>query len=150
MTGRRDPVIHFELPAKDMERARAFYERAFGWQTTPLGAEMGNFTLAFTTQTDEKSRMPTKRGAINGGFYERTKPDDQVKLTILVKDVHAAMKRVHAAGGKVLGGSQGNGEPDEIPDVGSFANVLDPEGNLVTLYEDRSPDPTPGQRALME
>ena len=29
MTGK---VVHFELPADDVERARAFYTDAFGWQ----------------------------------------------------------------------------------------------------------------------
>jgi uncharacterized protein len=31
-----EPVIHFELPAEDSQRASTFYENAFGWQTTPL------------------------------------------------------------------------------------------------------------------
>ncbi len=74
------PVIHFEMPAKDNERGRKFYESVFGWQITTLGSEMGDFLLAFTTDTDEKTRMPKKLGAINGGFYKKTKPDEQTKL----------------------------------------------------------------------
>ena len=27
-----DSVVHFEIPAKDVKRASAFYEKAFGWQ----------------------------------------------------------------------------------------------------------------------
>ena len=67
MNNKMDPVIHFEMPAEDTERVRKFYESAFGWQTTPLGPEAGDFVLAFTIETDEKTRMPKKRGAINGG-----------------------------------------------------------------------------------
>jgi len=125
-----DPVIHFEMPAKDMERMRRFYESAFGWQTTLLGPEAGNFVLAFTIETDEKTRMPKKRGAINGGFYKKTEPDQNVKLTILIDDIRVAMKKVEAAGGKVLG------EPFELPDLGFFASFTDTEGNQATLYQD--------------
>ena len=73
-THKMDPVIHFEMPAEDTERARTFYETAFGWRTTPLGAEAGDFVLAFTTESDEKTRIPKTRGAINGGLFQRTEP----------------------------------------------------------------------------
>jgi uncharacterized protein len=130
MTKKLDPVIHFELPAEDTERAREFYEGAFGWQTTPLGPETDDFVLAFTIETDEKTRMPIKRGAINGGFYKRTKTDQQTKLTVLVDDIREAMERIEAAGGQVLG------EPFELPGVGLFVSFIDTEGNVVTINQD--------------
>jgi uncharacterized protein len=130
MSKKMDPIIHFEMPAEDGERARKFYESAFGWQTTPLGPEAGDFILAFTIETDEKTRMPKKRGAINGGFYKKTNPNDPVRLTILVDDIWEAMKKVEGAGGKVLG------EPFELPGVGLFASFIDTEGNLATLNQD--------------
>jgi predicted enzyme related to lactoylglutathione lyase len=129
MNNKMDPVIHFELPANDTEQLRRFYERAFGWQTTPLGAEMGNFVLAFTSETDESTRIPQRPGSINGGFYERTSPDQQVKLSILVDDIREAIERVKAAGGTVE-------EPIEMPGVGLFADFVDPEGNRGTINQD--------------
>jgi predicted enzyme related to lactoylglutathione lyase len=39
-----------EMPASDTERARAFFESAFGWQTTLLGPEADDFVLAFTRE----------------------------------------------------------------------------------------------------
>ena len=134
MSRKMNPVIHFEIPATDMERVQKFYQSAFGWQTEPMGPEMGNFVLAFTSESD-KNRTPVKPGAINGGFYEKTQQDQQVKLTILVDDIREAMKQIEAAGGKVIGG-QNPGEPDEVPGVGMFAAFQDPEGNLVSIYED--------------
>jgi uncharacterized protein len=125
-----DPIIHFEMPANDTERIRKFYESAFGWQTTPLGPESGDFVLAFTTETDAKTRIPEKRGAINGGFYKREKPDQHVKLTILVDEIREAVKKIEAAGGTVLG------EPFELPGVGLFCDIIDTEGNLVTINQD--------------
>ena len=73
-THKMDPVIHFEMPAGDIERARTFYENAFGWQTISLGAEAGDFVLALTTESDDKTRIPKTRGAINGGLFLRTDP----------------------------------------------------------------------------
>ncbi len=32
-----NPVVHFEMPAKDKSRIRKFYETAFGWKTEQLG-----------------------------------------------------------------------------------------------------------------
>jgi predicted enzyme related to lactoylglutathione lyase len=125
-----EPVIHFELPAEDSQRVSTFYENAFGWQTTPLGPEMGDFVLAYTTETDEETRIPRKRGAINGGFYKTTEPHQPVKFTILVDDIRDAMTRIESAGGKVLG------EPFELPGVGLFADFQDTEGNVATINED--------------
>ena len=133
----RSPVVHFELPAKDVGRVRAFYERAFGWETMSMGPEAGGFALALTTDSSDK-RIPTTVGAINGGFFERSAPEQQVKLSILVADIREAMKQVEAAGGRVLGGGQRPGEPDEMPGVGLFADFIDTEGNRMTLYEDRA------------
>jgi uncharacterized protein len=130
MNNKMDPVIHFEMPAEDTERVRTFYESAFGWQTTSLGPEAGDFVLAFTIETDEATRMPQKRGAINGGFYKKTEPNQTVKLTILVDDIREAMKKVEAAGGRVLG------EPFELPGVGLFVSFVDTEGNVATVNQD--------------
>jgi predicted enzyme related to lactoylglutathione lyase len=125
-----NPVIHFEIPATDTKRVSAFYERAFGWQTTALGPDMGNFVLAFTTESDEATRIPTKRGAINGGFFEKTAADQHTKLTILVDDIRDAMKNIAAAGGTILG------EPLEMPGIGVFVSFTDTEGNLATINQD--------------
>ena len=70
-----------------VERMAAFYQSAFGWQTHPLGEEMGNYVLAHTTETvDGMVRTP---GTINGGFYER-KPDwpaQHPSVVIAVDDI---------------------------------------------------------------
>ena len=30
-------IAHFDVPADDVERARRFYERVFGWRFEPFG-----------------------------------------------------------------------------------------------------------------
>ncbi len=137
------PVVHFEMPAKNNQRVQKFYENVFGWKIKDTGPDMGNFLLAYTTSTDEATRMPLKAGAINGGFYRENDKDRGVKITILVDDIRKIMKNVEAAGGKILT------EPFDLPGVGIFADFIDSEGNRVSLYEDRSPNPTAEQRRLL-
>jgi predicted enzyme related to lactoylglutathione lyase len=124
-----NPVVHFEMPAEDRKRMANFYSQAFGWQTRDLGAEMGNYVLATTTETDEGG--PKRPGAINGGFY--TKSDDMPaqypSVVIAVDNIKEAMGKVAKAGGKVLG------NPMEIPGVGQYVSFFDTEGNRVSMLQ---------------
>jgi predicted enzyme related to lactoylglutathione lyase len=124
-----DPVVHFEMPYGDAKRMAAFYQQAFGWQTRALGAEMGNYVVVTTTESGPAG--PVKPGAINGGFFERKAdwPDQHPSVVIAVEDAEAAMGKVRAAGGEVLG------EPMDIPGVGKYVSFRDPEGNRVSLLQ---------------
>lgn len=128
-----NPVVHFEMPAEDGERVKAFYAEAFGWQMQTMGPEMGNYILASTTETDEAGR-PQVPGAINGGFFQKTDQYNVPSLVISVDDIQKAMQNVAQAGGTVLGGHSGS-EPDVIPGVGLFVSIVDTEGNLVGLMQ---------------
>jgi len=125
-----NPVVHFEMPFDDKARLTRFYEQAFGWQMQGMGAEMGVYVLATTTPSDAGGR-PTGIGAINGGFFPK-KPDWPAQVpsvVIAVDDIKAAMGKVKAAGGEVLG------EPMEIPGVGQYVSFTDSEGNRVSLLQ---------------
>ena len=125
-----DSVIHFEMPYVDRDRMRSFYESAFGWQTQALGAEMGDYVLATTTESGADG-FPKNPGAINGGFFPR--PDDPMghhpAVVIAVTDIREAMRKVADAGGKPIG------DPMEIPGVGQYVAFFDPEGNRLSLLE---------------
>ena len=114
-----------------------FYTKAFGWQTQQLGPEMGSYVVVTTTEVDEKTSRPKTPGAINGGFYQRTKDpiSQHPSIVIAVDDIRESMKKVKEAGGKVLGGMQKPGEPDNIPGVGLYASFLDTEGNRVSMLQ---------------
>ena len=124
-----NPVVHFEMPYDDAARMAGFYQQAFGWQTQALGADMGNYVTATTTESGPAG--PVKPGAINGGFFQRRSdwPDQHPSVVISVDDVQAAMQKVRAAGGEVLG------EPMDIPGVGKYVSFRDPEGNRVSLLQ---------------
>src|SRR5690349_6799863 len=123
-----NPVVHFEMPANDRKRMADFYSNVFGWQANLMGEEMGNYVTVATTEADEKGR-PKMPGAINGGFYPKTKDmkDEHTSIVIAVDDIQASMKDIAAKGGKVLG------EPVMIPGVGSYVSFLDTEGNRCSI-----------------
>ncbi len=124
-----NPVVHFEMPAQDRKRMADFYTRAFGWETKQLGAEMGGYVVVTTTESDENG--PKQPGAVNGGFFQKTddKASQYPSVVIAVDEIKGHMKKVEAAGGKVIG------EPAEIPGVGLYVAFFDTEGNRVSMLQ---------------
>jgi len=129
-----NPVVHFELPVSDRDRACDFYSAAFGWEAEKLGPEMGNYTVVSTSERGE-DRFPKQKGMINGGFYTKVNEKNYPSVVIAVDDIYESMKEVEKAGGEVLGGSQGKGKPDDIPGVGLYASIIDTEGNRVGILQ---------------
>lgn len=127
-----NPVVHFEMPAKDRSRMAEFYTKVFGWQTQMLDEEMGNYVLVTTTESDENG--PKKPGAINGGFFPMASeaPAPHTSVVIAIDDIEASMKKVTDAGGKIIWG------PHDIPGVGKHAYFQDTEGNVASMLQ-----PTP-------
>jgi hypothetical protein len=124
------PVVHFEMPYRDAARAQRFYAEAFGWQLQQYGPEMGDYILA-TTGTADTAAPGAVRGAINGGLfpYKADWPMQHPSVVIGVGDIRAAMARVRAAGGEVLG------EPMAIPAVGDYVSFVDTEGNRHSILQ---------------
>jgi predicted enzyme related to lactoylglutathione lyase len=138
--GAVNPVVHFEMGYEDQARMSKFYETAFGWKTKAMGPEMGNYVVAQTAETGEDGMVQTK-GAINGGFYQKTDdPQSQApSVVISVQDINKAMKDVEAAGGKILGGRTPEGErtmePQMIPGVGLWISAMDTESNRFSMLQ---------------
>ena len=122
-------VVHFEIPADDVERAKGFYGSIFGWQlqTMPIGD--GEYTIVMTTPVDEQTQVASE-GGINGGMMQRSpeRPRSPV-ITIDVDDIDASLKEIEAHGGKVVT------PKTPIPGMGATAYFEDPEGNVLGLWE---------------
>lgn len=123
-----NPVVHFEMPAEDRKRMSEFYAKTFGWKTEQLGPEMGNYVTVQTSETDERG-FPKRPGMINGGFYDKTEEAPVPSLVIAVDDIKEHVKKVQAAGGKILS------DVMPIPGVGDFVTFLDTEGNRVSMLQ---------------
>ncbi len=133
-------VVHFEMGYLDRERIKKFYETAFGWKMNQLGAEMGNYVVAQTAETDEKGMVKTP-GTINGGFYKKTENplSHAPSVVIAVQDIEQSMKDVVTSGGKILGGMDESGnhtdKPTMIPGIGLWISIQDTEGNRVSMLQ---------------
>lgn len=122
-----DKVVHFEMPADDATRARAFYGVVFKWGLQPM--EGYDYTLAITTPLDNQTQMPTEPGAINGGIRQRTPETPTPVLMIHVVSIDESLKKVEAEGGRTL-------QPrTEMGGMGAYARFADTEGNVLGLWE---------------
>ena len=122
-----DKIVHFEIPADDVDRAKEFYGSIFEWELQDY-PEM-QYTIVMTVPVDDK-QMPTQPGAINGGMMKRsnTTPSGPV-LTIEVQSIDEALKKVEAGGGETVT------PRTPIPGMGAFAYFKDTEGNTLGLFE---------------
>ena len=69
-----DKVIFFEIPADNPQRAREFYQMAFGWKMNEI--PQMHYTQMGTVEADKMGvrGIPKEPGAINGGMVERRDP----------------------------------------------------------------------------
>ncbi len=126
-----DSVVHFEIPAENVERARKFYSSIFGWdlQDWPM-PDGSTYVGIHTVPIDEKTREPVKPGAINGGMLPRNEHVKSPVLAINVDSIDDRVKKIEAAGGKLLAPKV------SIMDMGFYAYASDCEGNVIGLWED--------------
>ncbi|NOS66994.1 MAG: VOC family protein, partial [Candidatus Peribacteraceae bacterium] len=67
-----DPIVHFEIPVNDLDKAREFYGSNFGWKLEYWKMPDGSvYVGVHTTPVDEKTRMPLQPGRINGGIMKK-------------------------------------------------------------------------------
>ncbi|HME18202.1 MAG TPA: VOC family protein [Nitrososphaerales archaeon] len=128
MTGK---VVHFEIPANDVKRASAFYKDVFGWWTMDMPGV--DYMMLGGTKVSDKGVF-SESGSINGGMMKRTKPFEHPIITIGVEDIDATLKAIEKKGGKTLRKKQDIGQ-----DMGWTAYFVDPEGNLMGLYQSGNP-----------
>jgi hypothetical protein len=121
-------VVHFEIPAENLARAKTFYAENFGWKLNQLGPEMGDYVIVQTGPTDEKG-MPQDKAFINGGLMKRDPSASSPVLVIAVSDADATVEKVKKSGGKLVG------EILDIPNVGRYARVQDTEGNVIGVIK---------------
>ncbi len=119
-------VMHFELQADDVDRAKKFYEKALGWEIKQyMKKEEGGMDY-WGISTGEKGTP-----GINGGLYQRPQDGEKFYLydcTVQVADIDKVIEAVKANGGQITK------EKSEIPHVGWFAGCKDTEGNRFGLW----------------
>lgn len=117
----------YDLITPDVPAAKTFYAAVTGWGTRPWkpGGGGGPYT------------MWTAGGAPFAGVMPM--PSEQTALGIqphwlahvTVDSVDRAARKAESLGGTVMHG------PEDIPDVGRFAIVQDPQGAMLSIFEAR-------------
>jgi len=121
-----DKVVHFEIPADNLARAKKFYSTVFGWNMMDM-PEM-EYVMVGTAPSDENG-MPKEPGSINGGMLERQDPVKVPVVTIMVQNIDQAAAMIEKNVGKMVRAKMA------IGDMGFAAYFKDSEGNVVGLFQ---------------
>jgi predicted enzyme related to lactoylglutathione lyase len=124
-----DKVVHFEIPADDVDRAKEFYGSIFGWDLQDQQMGAGTYTTVQTVPVDDR-QVPKEPGVINGGMMKRSPDTPSPVITIQVDAIEEALKKIEAGGGSVV-----TPRTEVLPNVGWFAYFKDSEGNTMGLWE---------------
>lgn len=113
-------VVWTEIPVRDLTKAIAFYNAAFGWNMEVMADSPTPFAV-----------LGNRMNTVSGNLYEG-KPAEpgtgniiHIGLTVTLE---TAMDDWVKAGGKLIS------EPVEIP-PGRFTLATDPDGNTIGLFE---------------
>ena len=120
-------IVHFEIPADDVERLRKFYTELFGWKIERMPGPMEYYNIG-TVPVDEHGNLV--RPGVNGGMMKKETPDQRPVNYIAVESVDEYSKKIEGLGGKVITPKQ------EVPGIGWWALALDPEGNQFAIFQE--------------
>ena len=108
------PIVHFEIPANDVDRAKQFYSQLFGWDIQPLE---GGYHLVVTGQEP------------GGGMMQRMAPEQGITVYLGVESVDEVSKKAQDLGASLIVPKQA------VPGMGFFVQLQDTEGNVFALWE---------------
>lgn len=113
------PVVHFEIGCRNKEQTEGFYSELFGWKVESFGAA---------------GMISTGSEAGIGGHFTALghEPHNYVLVYVLVDDIPACLARAEELGGKTLL------PQTEVPGMGWFAWLADPEGTTVGIWKPMS------------
>jgi len=115
-----------ELVTTDTAAAGDFYREVIGWTSEMSSGPAGPYTI-FKTRDD----IPV------GGMLEMQGAPTGWLGYVAVDDVDDVARKVEIAGGQI------HKAPQDIPDVGRFAVVADPQGAMFVLFKGAPTEPPP-------
>ncbi len=117
-----NPVVYFEIPVTDMDRAMRFYTSVFDFDFEKDSID-GNEMALFPFAENERGIS----GALaKGEIYKPTK--NGVLIYFETENIDETLKLVEQNGGKLLYPKTSNGS------LGSVAEFEDSEGNRIALH----------------
>jgi predicted enzyme related to lactoylglutathione lyase len=119
------PVVHFEIGFKDIEKAKKFYGPLLGWEFNAYGP------AAMISNIGQGGGPGMGIGGHLNCLGEP--PHNYCVVYALVEDLAASIKQAEKLGGSCMI------PPTEVPGMGHFAWLKDPEGNLLGLWKAAAP-----------
>jgi len=114
-------IVHFDVPAEDLKRAKIFYEKLFEWKIEPVPGPMEYYNIVTKDENGKEG--------IGGGMGKRGQPDQKITNYIGVSSIDEYVKKVQDLGGRIIM------PKTTIPGFGYLATFLDSEGNTLGLWE---------------
>jgi hypothetical protein len=122
MTKKSNPVVYFEIPVTDINRAIKFYNTVFHFDFNKENID--NNEMALFPFSDENSGIS---GALaKGEIYKPTK--DGVVIYFKTENIDETIEMAISNGGQILYPKTNNG-------IGLVAEFEDTEGNRIALYQ---------------
>ena len=119
-------LVHFEIPAQDVEKLKQFYEEVFGWKIIQYPAPEDYWVIQ--TVPVDKDGAPVRPG-VNGGMFKKLEPEIKPINYFAVESINNFLAKIVKLGGKIVSPKQ------EVPNIGWIAAAEDPEGNKFALIE---------------
>ena len=123
-------IVHFEIPAQDVEKLRKFYSKLFGWKIEKFpgpASESMEYWMIQTVPVDDKGML--LRSGVNGGMYKKERRENIPVNYVATDSIDESLRQVKALGGKIVQDKQ------QVPGVGWVAIALDPEGNPFAMLQ---------------
>jgi predicted enzyme related to lactoylglutathione lyase len=115
MKPKNNHINYLEFKAKDLEKIKLFYNKAFGWKFTDYGPDYVSFSNSGLQGGFERSNGKVKSGALTVLYHE---------------DLKKTIKKINEAGGKIT------------RDIFSFPggkrfHFVDTSGNEMAVWSDK-------------
>ena len=114
-----EKINYVELPARDIQATKSFFEAVFNWSFEDYGPEY----TAFSNQ------------GLDGGFFKSDlKSSSEIGSALIVfysEDIEATQARVESAGGEIV-------KPDFSFPGGRRFHFIEPSGNELAVWSDVS------------
>jgi len=118
-------LMHFEIPANDVDKLKRFYEEVFGWKIVQASGPIEYWVIQ--TVPVGKDGMLARPG-VNGGMYKKQVPESK-PVNYSVESISDFLEKIVKLGGKVTQPKQ------EVPEIGWIAAAEDPEGDIFALIQ---------------
>jgi len=120
---RTHTIVHFEIPVNDPAKLSNFYEQLFSWKFNKMPDPSGQMDYWLISHKDagENETM--------GGLYKRTMSETGIINYFSVVNIDQSLAKASSLGANVVKGKA------EIPNIGWFAILQDPDNNTFALFQ---------------